>query len=83
VPTGLVNAAFTIPALVSRRHPCHGVAMAGDRQKKPRAGGALLAGGILAGTAAGVVAGEPSIGIIAGAIVGLLASAWIWWRDGR
>lgn len=57
--------------------------MAGDRQKTSRAGGALLAGAILAGTAVGIIAGEPSIGIVSGAAVGLLASALIWWRDRR
>jgi hypothetical protein len=56
--------------------------MANDRQRS-RAGGALLAGGILAGTAIGFVFGEPSIGIIAGAGAGLLVLLLIWWRDRR
>jgi len=47
----------------------------------PRAGGALLAGGILAGVIGGIAAGEPSIGFLAGLGAGLLLLASVWLLD--
>lgn len=53
-----------------------------EPKRFPRAGGALLAFAILAGVAAGVIEGEPSIGFIAGLGIGLLllAVVWVWER---
>jgi hypothetical protein len=48
-----------------------------------RAGGALLAGAIMAGALIGVMAGEPSIGLLAGAFIGGAALAFLWWKDRR
>lgn len=56
--------------------------MASDR-KAPRAGGALLAFSVLAGTIAGVVLHEPSIGFLAGLGAGLLLLALVWLIDRR
>jgi hypothetical protein len=55
--------------------------MDNPRNRFPRAGGALLAGAILAGTIAGVVARQPSVGFVAGLGAGLLLVAAVWLRD--
>lgn len=55
--------------------------MAGRRT--PRAGGALLAGAILIGAAAGIAAGQPSIGFLAGLGAGLALLATVWLLEGR
>ena len=47
----------------------------------PRAGGVLLAGAILLGTAAGVVLGQASLGFLAGLGMGLLLLGGVWLRD--
>lgn len=47
------------------------------------AGGILLAGAILLGVAGGVVAGQPSLGFLAGLGLGLLSMAALWLRDRR
>lgn len=52
--------------------------MAGPERRHPRAGGALLAAAILTGTVAGVAAGQPSIGFLAGLGAGLLLLATVW-----
>ena len=54
--------------------------MASDR-KMPLAGGALLALSLLAGTIAGVVLGQPSVGFLAGLGGGLLLLALVWLAD--
>ena len=53
-----------------------------EPKRFPRAGGALLAFAILAGVAAGVLEGQPSIGFLAGLGIGLvlLALVWLWER---
>jgi hypothetical protein len=48
-----------------------------------RAGGFLLAAAILGGTILGVAMGEPSKGMIAGAIGGVLVALMIWQSDRR
>jgi hypothetical protein len=50
---------------------------------RSRAGGALLAAGILAGALVGVAIGQPSIGILAGTCAGLAVLGLIWWLDRR
>ena len=55
-----------------------------NRQSKPpRAGGVFLAAAVLAGAAGGVLAGQPSIGLLAGAAVGLALLGGIWLVDRR
>ena len=54
-----------------------------ERRKHPVAGGALLAGSILLGVAAGIVAGQPSIGFLAGLGAGTAAALLLWLRDRR
>lgn len=49
----------------------------------PKAGGALLAGSILSGALAGIVAGEPSIGFLAGLGLGLALLGAVWMLDRR
>jgi uncharacterized membrane protein len=56
--------------------------MAPDR-KATRSGGALLALSLLAGAVIGVFAGQPSIGFLAGAGVGLALLTLIWLLDRR
>lgn len=56
--------------------------MAPDR-KAPRAGGVLLALAILAGVLIGLFAGQPSIGFLVGAGIGLLLLILIWLNDRR
>jgi hypothetical protein len=81
VPTGLVNAAFTIAVWRSCTAGAIEAAMSRNGRMRSRAGGALLAGAILAGTLAGVALGEPSIGILAGTSFGLALLGLLWWRD--
>ena len=57
--------------------------MAGPRRRAPRAGGALFAAAILLGVAAGAIAGESSIGFIAGLAIGLIFVLLIWLLDRR
>ena len=49
----------------------------------PRAGGALLAASILIGVAGGTLAGQPSIGFLAGLGVGLVLVVAMWLVDRR
>jgi len=49
----------------------------------PRAGGVLLALSILAGALIGTVRGEPTIGVLAGTIVGIALTLGLWWVDRR
>jgi hypothetical protein len=51
--------------------------------KRPTAGGAILAGSILLGVAVGILAGEPSIGFLAGLALGAAVALTIWLRDRR
>ena len=50
---------------------------------EPRAGGALIAGGTLAGAAAGIALGQATIGVLAGFAAGTLAALLVWVRDRR
>ena len=47
----------------------------------PQAGGFIIAVAILAGTVIGGLAGQPSIGLLAGAGVGVAAALAIWLVD--
>jgi hypothetical protein len=67
-------------ALAPRARRCHQRAMASD-PGFTRAGGALLALSILAGALIGVFLGQPSIGFLAGAGIGLVLLAFVWLAD--
>jgi uncharacterized membrane protein len=56
--------------------------MAPDR-KAPRSGGVLLALSLLAGALIGVFAGQPSIGFLAGAGIGVVLLTLVWLLDRR
>lgn len=58
-------------------------AMSQKRNPVPRAGGVLLAGAILGGAIAGVIAQQPSLGFLAGLAVGLVLLGIVWLRDRR
>lgn len=51
--------------------------------RNPRAGGAILAFVILAGAVIGGLTGEPSLGVVAGIGVGVIAAIAIWLLDRR
>ena len=53
------------------------------RTKLPRAGGVFLAAAVLAGAAGGVLAGQPSIGLVVGTAVGLVLLGAVWLIDRR
>ncbi|HEY1605812.1 MAG TPA: hypothetical protein VGF77_09470 [Allosphingosinicella sp.] len=48
-----------------------------------QAGGAILAIAIIAGTVAGTMAGQPSIGFLIGTGTGVLVAILIWLNDRR
>ena len=50
-------------------------------RKGTRAGGFILAVCILAGAIVGVILGEASAGLLAGAALGTLIALGLWWRD--
>ncbi len=52
-------------------------------RKGTRAGGFILAVCILAGAIVGVILGEASAGLLAGAALGTLIALALWWRDRR
>ena len=54
-----------------------------NRGRPARAGGFLLAFGILAGAAVGVALHQPSIGVLAGTATGVLLLGIIWLMDRR
>jgi hypothetical protein len=54
--------------------------MAGPRSS-PNAGGFFIAGAILVGAIVGVVLGQPTIGVLAGAALGIAAALIVWLRD--
>ena len=55
--------------------------MADDSPKNPRAAGALLALSITGGAVAGVVWGQPTLGILAGIGVGVAIAIAVWLVD--
>ena len=48
------------------------------RGKATQAGGFIIAASIIAGTVAGVIAGQPSIGFLAGTAAGVLLALIFW-----
>ena len=60
--------------------------MSDDRPVPPpptRAGGVLLAAGILGGVVIGSALGQPSLGFLTGLGIGLIALVTIWYGDRR
>ncbi len=51
--------------------------------QEPRAGGALIAGSILAGAVIGIALHQATIGVLAGTAIGITAALLLWWRDRR
>lgn len=51
------------------------------RSQYSRAGGSILAVSIIGGTIAGMIAGQSSIGFIAGTVVGLALLLLVWVGD--
>ena len=57
--------------------------MAKPARRDARSGGSLLAIGVIAGAVAGTLAGEPTIGLLAGAGIGLALLLVVWLVDRR
>ena len=78
-----MNAILTIAprSLARRARAWQGDGMANGQE--PKAGGALIAGSILAGAVIGIVAHQATIGVLAGAALGIAAALLLWWRDRR
>lgn len=53
------------------------------RSKYAQAGGSILAISIIAGTVAGIIVGQPSIGILIGTAAGALLAFLFWLNDRR
>jgi hypothetical protein len=53
------------------------------RGRYTQAGGSILAISIIAGTVAGVIVGQPSIGFLVGAAAGLLLLSLFWLHERR
>ena len=51
--------------------------------RSPQAGGAILAGAIIAGAIGGLIVGQPSIGFLAGLAIGAVIATLLWLRDRR
>lgn len=47
----------------------------------PMAGGFPIAVGAIGGTVAGLIAGQPTIGFLAGLGIGVALAIAIWWKD--
>lgn len=48
---------------------------------EPTGAGAIIALLIMVGTIGGGLMGQPSIGLLAGAALGILIAILLWWRD--
>ncbi len=57
--------------------------MTDQTPRSPRAGGAILALVILAGAVAGAATGEPSLGVVVGIAIGVVAAIAVWLLDRR
>lgn len=57
--------------------------MTSPKEPQPAAAGVLLAIAILAGATIGMVAREPSAGVVGGVVVGAVAALLYWLRDRR
>ncbi len=52
-------------------------------RKRSRGGGAIIAGAIIAGVIGGIIAGQPSIGFLAGVAAGIGGALLLYLRDRR
>ena len=78
----MLNGPFmTMRGLAAPRPRCHSAAMSKARQS--RAGGVLIALGIVIGIVVGAILHEPSIGVLAGFGVGTLLALLVWLLDRR
>ena len=57
--------------------------MDGNRKSGAQGGGAIIAGAILIGVIGGIMAGQPSIGFLAGAGAGVLIALLFWFKERR
>jgi hypothetical protein len=57
---------------------CHSRLMS---QPSPRSGGIFMPIGIFGGLAVGLLAGQPTIGVLAGTAAGAAAAALLWLKD--
>ena len=57
--------------------------MNGSRKSGTQGGGAIIAGAIITGVIGGIIAGQPSIGFLAGAGAGVLIALLFWLRERR
>ena len=64
------------------RRSCHRRRMS-QRTRNTRAAGSVLAISILAGAVAGAIAGQPSIGFLAGLAAGVLLAIAFWLNERR
>lgn len=53
------------------------------RPPQPRAAGAIIALSVIGGAIAGIAAGQPTIGTLAGFGIGVAIALLLWLRDGR
>lgn len=60
-----------------------GEIMAESRNRNPRAAGAVLAFAICAGALVGAARGQPTIGVLAGAALGIAIAIVVWLVDRR
>ena len=58
-------------------------AMDGSRKSGAQGGGVIIAAAILTGVIGGIVAGQPSIGFLAGAGAGVLIALLVWLKERR
>jgi hypothetical protein len=58
-------------------------AMNGSRKSGAHGGGAIIAAAIIIGVIGGIIAGEPSIGFLAGASAGVLIALLLWLKERR
>ncbi|MDO6416358.1 hypothetical protein Q4F19_18375 [Sphingomonas sp. BIUV-7] len=55
--------------------------MSTPQTPNPSAAGVLLAIAILGGAVIGMIARQPSAGVVGGVAVGVVAALLFWWRD--
>lgn len=79
-PTDSVNNLFTITALASAAGLWQSAPMS---RRSPQAGGFLLILAIFIGMAAGIMAGQPVLGVLAGTGIGILLALAVWLVDRR
>jgi hypothetical protein len=80
----MIDALFTTypsPGAIEVRRPtCHEPPMRGRHGK---AAGSMLAISILAGAVAGVIVGQPSLGVLAGTAAGVVIAILFWLKERR